>query len=53
VADAAGYIMLARQILGPGAAKPTRLRFGASGLLGDILRVLSGGNDPATPASSY
>jgi deoxyribose-phosphate aldolase len=52
VADAAGYIMLARQILGPGAAKPTRLRFGASGLLGDIERMLSGGGGPAAPASS-
>jgi deoxyribose-phosphate aldolase len=52
VADAASYIMLARQILGPGAAKPARLRFGASGLLGDIERVLSGGGAPATPPSS-
>jgi deoxyribose-phosphate aldolase len=52
VADAASYILLARQILGPGAAEPARLRFGASGLLGDILRVLSGGSAPATPASS-
>jgi deoxyribose-phosphate aldolase len=52
VADAAGYIMLARQILGPGAAKPTRLRFGASGLLGDIERVLSGSGGPVAPTSS-
>jgi deoxyribose-phosphate aldolase len=51
VADAASYIRLAQQILGPGAAKPTRLRFGASSLLGDIERVLSGGSGPATPAS--
>ena len=53
VADAAGYIMLARQLLGPGAAKQTRLRFGASGLLGDIERVLSGGGASAgsTPSS--
>jgi deoxyribose-phosphate aldolase len=52
VADAASYILLARQILGPGAAKPARLRFGASGLLADIERVLSGSSAPATPASS-
>jgi deoxyribose-phosphate aldolase len=52
VADAAGYIALARQLLGTGAAKPTRLRFGASGLLGDIERVLSGGGSAAAPASS-
>jgi deoxyribose-phosphate aldolase len=54
VADAAGYIMLARQVLGPGAAKPMRLRFGASGLLGDIERVLSGGSSGDTvPGSAY
>jgi deoxyribose-phosphate aldolase len=52
VADAAGFINLARQILGPGAAKPARLRFGASGLLGDIERVMSGGSGPAAPAAS-
>lgn len=53
VADAAGYIMLTRQLLGPGAAKPTRLRFGASGLLGDIERVLSGSAAPPAAPSSY
>jgi deoxyribose-phosphate aldolase len=53
VADAAGYIMLARQILGPGAAKPARLRFGASGLLGDILRLLSCGSGDTVPGSTY
>jgi deoxyribose-phosphate aldolase len=53
VADAAGYIMLARQILGPGAAKPSRLRFGASSLLGDIERVLAGRQGPTSMASSY
>ncbi len=54
VADAAAYITLARQLLGPGAATPLRLRFGASGLLGDILRVLSGSDaPPASTASTY
>lgn len=53
VADAAGFITLARQLLGPGAAMPTRLRFGASGLLGDIERVLSGDAGPAAPAAAY
>jgi deoxyribose-phosphate aldolase len=53
VADAAGYIALVRRILGPNAAEPTRLRFGASGLLGDIERVLSGGASPTAVASSY
>lgn len=42
VADAGVYIALQRELLGEGALTPQRLRFGASGLLGDILRVLSG-----------
>lgn len=42
VADAAGYIAQAETILGAGALKPQRLRFGASGLLADIESVLSG-----------
>lgn len=54
VADAAVYIHLARQRLGPGAAKPTRLRFGASALLDDIERVLAGGTAPgASPSAGY
>ena len=43
VAEAAGYIALVRDILGPAALSAARLRFGASALLGDIERVLSGG----------
>jgi len=42
VADAAVYIALVRHHLGEAALGPQRLRFGASGLLGDIERVLSG-----------
>lgn len=42
VADAALYIALVREILGEGALNPRRLRFGASGLLGDIERVFTG-----------
>lgn len=42
VADAAVYIALTRHHLGEAALGPKRLRFGASGLLGDIERVLSG-----------
>jgi deoxyribose-phosphate aldolase len=53
VADAAQYIDLAREHLGAGAIGPQRLRFGASGLLGDIERVLSGSVEAATPASGY
>jgi hypothetical protein len=32
---------------------PQRLRFGASGLLGDIEAVLAGAAGPAAPAGSY
>ena len=54
VADAADYIALVRQTLGVAAAAPQRLRFGASGLLADIERVLSGsGGGAPEPASSY
>jgi deoxyribose-phosphate aldolase len=54
VADAAGYIELVRGTLGPTAIGPQRLRFGASGLLGDIERVLSGDASSQTaPASGY
>lgn len=49
VADAAGYIELVREHLGSDALTPSRLRFGASGLLGDIERVFAG--RPAVPAS--
>ena len=42
VADGAVYIALVRQILGEAALTPRRLRFGASGLLGDIEAVLAG-----------
>jgi deoxyribose-phosphate aldolase len=53
VADAAAYIELAREHLGAGAIGPQRLRFGASGLLGDIERVLSGSAGAARAASEY
>jgi deoxyribose-phosphate aldolase len=54
VADAAAYTELARAVLGDSALGSQRLRFGASGLLGDIERVLSGEGSPAkTPTSAY
>ena len=54
VADAAAYIALARTVLGNGALSSQRLRFGASSLLGDIERVLSGISGPvAAPTSAY
>lgn len=54
VADAAVYIALVRQILGDAALTPQRLRFGASGLLGDITAVLQGsGPGNTSAAGSY
>lgn len=54
VADAAVYIALVRERLGPAALTPRRLRFGASGLLGDIERVLgAGGPGPTGAPGSY
>ena len=53
VADAATYIALERDILGSAALVPARLRFGASALLGDVERLLSGDHDSgrAMPAA--
>ena len=51
VADAAVYIALVREILGADALVPQRLRFGASGLLGDITAVLQGGGAGNTSAA--
>ncbi len=51
VADARDYLALAASILGEGWATPKTFRFGASGLLGDILSVLGGQSAPPAPAS--
>ncbi len=51
VADAGDYLALAASILGEGWATPKTFRFGASGLLGDILSVLGGQSAPSAPAS--
>ena len=53
VADAAVYIGLVRQTLGESALTPARLRFGASGLLGDIEAVLAGQAGAGNAAGSY
>jgi deoxyribose-phosphate aldolase len=54
VADAAVYIALLRELLGADAATPQRLRFGASGLLGDIESVLAGqGAGNGAPTGPY
>ena len=51
VGDAGEYLALAASILGEGWASPKTFRFGASGLLGDILAVLGGQSAPPAPAS--
>ena len=51
VGDAGEYLALAASILGEGWATPRTFRFGASGLLGDILSVLGGQAAPSAPAS--
>jgi deoxyribose-phosphate aldolase len=42
-ADAAAYLALADMLVEPGWASPRRFRFGASGLLDDLLRTLGRG----------
>lgn len=53
VADAAAYMALVEQHLGPAAVQPLRFRIGASGLLDDIEDVLSGRTGAAAPATTY
>lgn len=49
VAEAGAYLALADRVMGPGWASPATFRFGASGLLGDVLAALDG-TAPATSA---
>lgn len=51
-ADAAAYLALADALVEPGWASPRRFRFGASGLLDDLLRTLGRGGEGA-PAGGY
>ncbi|MBX4998520.1 deoxyribose-phosphate aldolase [Rhizobium lentis] len=53
VADAALYLSLAETIMTPDWPMPSTFRFGASGLLDDILAVLSGAQPASVAASSY
>lgn len=52
VAEAQAYLQLAADKLGTAALTPQRLRFGASGLLNDVLATLSG-QAPAPATSAY
>ncbi len=51
VADAALYIALTEELLGPQALTPQRFRIGASSVLADIEAVLSGQNPVAAAAA--
>jgi deoxyribose-phosphate aldolase len=53
VAEARVYLDLVARTLGEAALQPQRLRFGASGLLNDILAQLSGQAPAAAPGSGY
>ncbi|MGI9414512.1 MAG: deoxyribose-phosphate aldolase [Hyphomicrobiales bacterium] len=52
VADAAAYLAVADDIMGPDWAAPGTFRFGASGLLDDVLATLGAG-DSATGSTGY
>jgi deoxyribose-phosphate aldolase len=51
--DAAAYLALADEIIGPGWAAPTTFRFGASGLLGDLLDALGAAAPRPAESSGY
>jgi deoxyribose-phosphate aldolase len=53
VADAAVYLALTDQALSPRTADPTTFRIGASGLLNDIVRVLTGDGAGTTDRAGY
>jgi deoxyribose-phosphate aldolase len=54
VAQAAAYMTLCSEILGPQALTPARFRIGASSVLSDIKAILGGNISPtATPAGAY
>lgn len=50
--DAANYLSMADEVMGAGWATPETFRFGASGVLSDILAVLSDQDTP-TPSAGY
>lgn len=52
VADAAVYLELAEQIMGPEFLSPETFRFGASGLLKNLTSILAG-QEPASAGTSY
>jgi deoxyribose-phosphate aldolase len=53
VGDCAQYLDLTARMMGAGWISPARFRFGASGVLDDILHVLKGTPPPAPRANGY
>lgn len=53
VEDARAYFALCEEILGPGWVSPQTFRFGASGLLGDILATLEDRTQAAGQGEAY
>lgn len=51
--DAAAYLALADDLLGPGWASRETMRFGASSLLGDLLAALGAAGGRSTTSSGY
>jgi deoxyribose-phosphate aldolase len=51
-ADAAAYLAIADEIMGPAWASPATFRFGASGLLDDLVATILGG-PAAAPKAGY
>lgn len=51
--DAGDYLRLAERLMGTGWATPEHFRFGASGLLDDLLKTLGIEHDGDTPAGGY
>lgn len=53
VDDARAYFALCQEIMGPGWVSPETFRFGASGLLGDILSTLGNGSPASDQEAGY
>jgi deoxyribose-phosphate aldolase len=51
--DAAGYLRLADELLGPDWATPQTFRFGASSLLGDLLAAVGTAASAPPPSAGY
>lgn len=53
VEDALAYLQLAERLMGVTWITPDHMRFGASGLLGNLLQTLQGDGEAPSPAGAY